>query len=255
MDIIADISLNFQCLDDIMEMVQTVQCEYIKLQWYSEKDLYGKGLTSTKLDEEWIPKIAAKCRLFKKKLLITVFNHERVNAINKYVSCHKIASSEITDKDLLFAVKQAKKPIILSTGGASLGGGYVDQVREALQILNPLINNITLMACDVEYPAKRHNIRKMIELKNRYQNVNVGYSDHSLDIYSMPILCQHYGATFYEKHVKPNHEHSSFEPHALTVAEFNEMWWATTGREPDFVRNPHQRVYSHTLKRWVRPKV
>ena len=30
MDIIADISLNFQCLDDIMEMVQTVQCEYIK---------------------------------------------------------------------------------------------------------------------------------------------------------------------------------------------------------------------------------
>ena len=63
MDIIADISLNFQCLDDIMEMVQTVQCEYIKLQWYSEKDLYGKGLTSTKLDEEWIPKIAAKCRL------------------------------------------------------------------------------------------------------------------------------------------------------------------------------------------------
>jgi sialic acid synthase SpsE len=255
MDIIADLALNFQCLDDILEMIETVQCEYIKLQWYSEKDLYGKGLTSTKLDQKWIPKIASKCKNHKKKLIITVFNHERVSDINKYVHSHKIASSEITDKDLLFAIKNAKKPIILSTGGATMGGAYVDQVRETLDILNPLINNITLMACDVEYPAKRHNIRKMIELKNRYKNVNVGYSDHSLDIYSMPILCQHYGATFYEKHVKPNHDHGSFEPHALTVTEFNEMWWATTGREEDFIRNPHQRVYSQGLKRWVRPKL
>jgi sialic acid synthase SpsE len=254
MDIIADLSLNFQCLDDILEMVQTVRCEYIKLQWYSEKDLYGKGLTSTKLDQDWIPTIANECRKNKKKFLCTVFSHERVNFINKYVSAHKIASSEITDKDLLFAIKQTKKNIILSTGGASQGGGYVDQIREALSILNPLINNICLMACDVEYPSKRHNIRKMLQLKNRYQNVTVGYSDHSLDIYSMPILCKHYSAELYEKHVKPNHHHSSFEEHALTVDEFNEMWWATTGRESDFIKNPHQRVYSHNLKRWVRPK-
>jgi len=247
MRIIADVSMNFKTLDDIIKIVNTVKADYIKLQWYSERDLYSSGSDETKLKYEWLPKIEAACKLNRKKLMCTVFNPDRVNAINGFVYIHKVASSEITDEKLMYALKSCGRPVIVSTGGADN-----NQIRNAVSIFGTLLT--CLMACDVEYPAKRHNIRHMMKLKYEFPNINVGYSDHSIDICTMPILVSHYGGTFYEKHVKP-YDDPEFEAHALTLDEFNEMFEVMAGAKDPQVKNPHQRIYNEELKRWVRPRV
>lgn len=246
MRIIADISLNFQQLDDILDTIAAVQADMVKLQWYSERDLYGEGDDKCKLDIEWMPQILNCCKEHKKQLLCTVFNCDKVHIIDKYVYMHKVASSEITDKNLLNQIKLCRKPTIVSTGGASKA-----QILQAIELLGGFTS--CLMACDVEYPSKRHNIRRMLELKNQFNSFNVGYSDHSLDICTMPILVSHYGATFYEKHVKPNLGHPSYEQHALTISEFNEMVEVMAGRMDRQPVNPHQRVLVNG--KWVRKKI
>jgi sialic acid synthase SpsE len=246
--IIADLSLNFQGLDDIVNTINAVQCDYIKLQWYSEKDLYGTGSEKTKLDIDWLPHIVDVCREKGKRLLCTVFDADKVNLIDKYVYMHKIASSEITDKILIKQIALCRKPVIVSTGGATK-----EQIITAKSLLYGL--PLIFLACDVEYPAKRHNIRKMLQLKNWFPEDRVGYSDHSLDIESFPILCSHYQASIYEKHVKPRTDHPSYEAHALNVDEFNEMIAAMSGRGAKFTLNPHQRIFDKKLAKWVRPIV
>lgn len=248
MHIIADISLNFQTVNDILDIVEHVKADMIKLQWYSEQDLYGSGGSRTKLNIDWMPVIYETCKKHGKKLLCTVFEHNRVREINKWVYMHKVASSEITYKNLLNEIKLCRKPTILSTGGASL-----KQIKDAVQLLEPYCSS--LLACDVEYPAKRHNIRNMLYLKNKFKDLNIGYSDHSIDICSMPILCQHYQASYYEKHVRPNKELPDYEPHALTVDEFNEMIDTLNGKDIEPRKNPHQRIYNDNTLRWVRPRV
>jgi sialic acid synthase SpsE len=230
-------------------MISSVNCQFIKLQWYSEHDLYGSGDKRTKLNLDWMPTISDACVKANKKLLCTVFNSDRVRKIDKFVSLHKIASSEITDINLLTQIRDTKKGVIVSTGGASK-----EQISKAIEILGSEIR--ALLACDVEYPSKRHTIRRMMELYNSFPNFYVGYSDHSLDIYSMPILAQHYNAIYYEKHVKPNVDHSSYEQHALTIDEFNEMVSNLSGKfSPEPPVNKHQRIFDSSLAKWVRPRV
>lgn len=250
MYMIADIALNFQTIDDILEIIPKIKADMIKLQWYSENDLYGSGDKDTKLKLDWMPEILNACKSSKKKLLCTVFNHNKVREIDKWVNIHKIASSEITYKSLMNEIKLCKKNVILSTGGASL-----QQIKAAVELLEPYCT--CLLSCDVEYPSKRHNIRNMLYLKNHFKDMNIGYSDHSLDIYSMPVLCQHYQAYAHEKHVKPNRNHSSYESHALSVDEYNEMWDNLfSNKSIDPVRkNPHQRVLDTRIMRYVRPRV
>lgn len=247
--LIADISQNFDTLENILDLIEKVKTDVIKLQYYSEFDLYGSGSKETKLKLEWFPKIEECCNKFGKKLMCTVFSPDKVQDINKYVRFHKIASSEITDLDLLTKISGTNKKTILSCGGATF-----KQIQKAMNILEP--NCVCLMACDVEYPSKRHTIRNMFEIKNYFQEMKIGYSDHSLDIFSMPILVQHYGGEFYEKHVKPDASNDLYEAHALTVSEFNEMSDCLRGYWQRKVRhNPHQRIYNNDLKKWVRPRV
>ena len=250
MRIIADFSSNWQSLDDILRMIETVQCDIVKLQYYSEWDLYGSGSKESKLQLDWMPTIKEACRVKRRKLICTVFNPEHVDLINPYVHEHKIASSEITDRDLIFKIKAAGKPVIISCGGAT-----INQIQNAYGHIKNANLPITLMACDVEYPSKHHNIRKMLEIKNAFPDARHGYSDHSLEIESMPILCRFYQAFYYEKHVKSDLMAENYEPHALTVSEFNEMVSVLAGATLPFVPNPHQRVQDKDTKRWVRPRV
>ena len=248
MHIIADLSCNWDTLDDILDMIERVTCDIVKLQYYSNFDLYGQGSTHTKLSLSWMPEIKKVCDANRKDLLCTVFNTDDIDLINPWVLEHKIASSEITDLYLIQAVNKCKKPVYLSTGGASH-----EQIDTALALLNDC--DVTLLACDVEYPSKRHTTAKMYQLECQYKDLKVGYSDHSLDICLFPHLVKQHGAAVLEKHVKPTATNPNYEAHALTINEFNEMVNRLGGIAYMTPANPHQRVFNKDLKRWVRPIV
>jgi N,N'-diacetyllegionaminate synthase len=131
----------------------------------------------------------------------------------------KIPSGEITNKPYLEYVAGKKRPVILSTGMASL-----DEVKVAISILidrGLQRSQITVLHCNTEYPTpmKDVNLKAMLQLRDEL-NVVVGYSDHTLGI-EVPIAAVALGAQVIEKHFTldrnmdgPDHT-ASLEPDEL----------------------------------------
>jgi pseudaminic acid synthase len=112
------------------------------------------------------------------------------------VPAYKIASFEITDIPLIEYVASKMKPIIISTGIATLG-----EIDDAVQACRKVGNNqIILLKCTSAYPAKIEdaNLRTMENLKETF-DVEVGLSDHTLGV-TVPVVSVALGARVIEKH-------------------------------------------------------
>lgn len=131
----------------------------------------------------------------------------------------KIPSGEITNKPYLKHVASKKKPIILSTGMATL-----IEIKEAVEVLleNGVVkNDLSVLHCNTEYPTpfKDVNLLAMLQIQKEI-GVEIGYSDHTLGI-EVPIAAVALGAKIIEKHFTldksmsgPDHA-ASLEPNEL----------------------------------------
>ncbi|QGP92818.1 N,N'-diacetyllegionaminic acid synthase [Neomoorella glycerini] len=132
----------------------------------------------------------------------------------------KIPSGEITNYPFLRRIAGKKRPVILSTGMATLG-----EVEGALRVLREAgATDITLLHCTTNYPAlpEEVNLRAMLTMRQAFA-LPVGYSDHTIGI-AIPIAAVALGAEVIEKHLTldrtfpgPDHR-ASLEP-----GEFKEM--------------------------------
>ena len=96
------------------------------------------------------------------------------------VEAFKIGSGELTDLPTLKVISKFGKPMILSTGMAEWG-----EIDETVNTLRPLNEQIILMNCVSEYPARYSDINLGVirELQERY-DLTIGHSDHTPDIYT-----------------------------------------------------------------------
>ena len=133
---------------------------------------------------------------------------------------YKIPSGELTNLPLLRQVAGFGKPVIMSTGMASL-----EEIGASMEVLErggvPR-QEITLLHCTTQYPAPMANVnlRAMLSLGEEFPGVRVGYSDHTLGI-EVPIAAAALGARVLEKHFTldrsmdgPDHA-ASLEPDEL----------------------------------------
>lgn len=113
---------------------------------------------------------------------------------------YKIASFELIDIPLIKRVAECKKPLLMSTGMAS-----VSEVRDAVEIaLKYGCGDVLLFHCISSYPAAIHESNlKNIDFLRREFGVEVGLSDHTITNFSA-ILSIGLGATAIEKHFKPS---------------------------------------------------
>ncbi len=138
----------------------------------------------------------------KKGLLIfsSPFDKSSVDMLEKLgCPCYKIASPEITDLELINYASKKKKPIIISTGIASIKD--INLAIEQCKINNN--NKIILLNCISSYPAKdaELNLKHIHELSKI--TPLVGFSDHSADdVASLSAVAL--GAKVIEKHFKIN---------------------------------------------------
>lgn len=112
------------------------------------------------------------------------------------VPAYKVASFEITDIPLIEYMASKGKPVIISTGIATLG-----EIDEAVQACRRVGNDqIILLKCTSAYPAKIEdaNLLTMQNLKETF-HVEVGLSDHTLGV-TVPIVSVALGARVIEKH-------------------------------------------------------
>jgi pseudaminic acid synthase len=109
---------------------------------------------------------------------------------------YKVASPEITDIPLISYIASKQKPIIISTGIATLED--IDLAVAACIKENN--SDLTILKCTSAYPTEPEdaNLLTIPDIKKRY-NVKVGLSDHTMGI-EAPVVAVALGATIIEKH-------------------------------------------------------
>ncbi len=112
------------------------------------------------------------------------------------VPFYKIGSGDIDNLPFLKYVAKTKKPIILSSGMAT-----IDEIKEAISTVRSEGNeNIVMLHCTTSYPCTiEHAHLRMIRTLRMECDVLVGYSDHTTEIVT-PSIAHALGAVIVEKH-------------------------------------------------------
>ena len=162
-----------------------------KGKYYS--DLYKKACTPYKWHAEAF-KIARK---YKKIIFSSPFSIKAVDFLEKYnVPIYKIASFEITDYKLIKYIASKNKPIIISTGMAS-----ISEIENAIKIIKKYHKKIIILHCVSNYPTKLNdtNLIKINSLKKKFKKHLIGLSDHTNNIFSA-VASIPLGVVAIEKH-------------------------------------------------------
>jgi len=202
----------------------TIDCdnEYFRIKgtiWEGRNlyDLYQEAYTPW----EWQPKLKQIANDFGMDLFSTPFDNTAVDFLEKMdVPAYKIASFELVDIPLIQRVAKTGKPIIMSTGMATIG-----EIEEAVAAARGAgCKELALLKCTSAYPAppEEINLRTIPHMAEAF-GVPVGLSDHTLGI-GVPVAAVTLGACIIEKHFTlsravPGPDSAfSLEPH-----EFKEM--------------------------------
>jgi N,N'-diacetyllegionaminate synthase len=150
----------------------------------------------------------------------TGFDIESVDfLISLGINHFKIPSGEITNLPYLRHIGQFSKPVIISTGMATMGD--IEAAIDVLVQAGTTRSLITVLHCTTEYPTPMAevNLRAMQSIHAAF-GVAVGYSDHTVGI-EVSIAAATLGATVIEKHFTldrslpgPDHK-ASLEPWEL----------------------------------------
>ncbi len=178
-------------------------------------ELYKEAMTPL----EWHEELFKYARSLDLELFSSPFSKEAVDFLEQFNPvAYKIASFEITDYDLVEYTAKTKKPIIISTGIATLC-----DIDDVVQIAKKY-TDVALLKCTSAYPAplEEMNLKTIPNLKETF-NVEVGFSDHTLGI-TAPIIAVTLGARIIEKHfILDKSLDSPDKDFSLTPKEFKEM--------------------------------
>jgi N,N'-diacetyllegionaminate synthase len=126
----------------------------------------------------------------------------------------KIASADLTDYPLLERAASKGKPVILSTGLATIA-----EIGEAIDVVRATGNDqLVLLHCTLQYPCapENANLRMMLHMKAAFPDVPVGLSDHTLGI-AVPQAAVALGAVAIEKHYTVDKTLPGSPDHYLSV--------------------------------------
>jgi len=192
-------------------------------------DLYQVAATPW----EWHKAIFARAREKGILAFSTPFDETAVDFLEDLdVPCHKIASFENAHLPLIRKVAATGKPLIISTGMASLAE-LDETVRTARE---HGCNDLVLLKCTSTYPAspENTNLRTIPHLRELF-DCEVGLSDHTLGI-GTGVASVALGATVIEKHFTLNREDGgvdsafSMEPTEMrALVEETERAWLALG--------------------------
>lgn len=156
-------------------------------------DLYNEAY----MPWEWQPKLKKIADEIGIDLFSTAFDPTAVDFLEEMgVPVHKVASFEIVDIPLIERIAKTGKPLIISTGMATLA-----EMGEAVQAARKAgATHIALLKCTSAYPAppEEMNLRTIHHLAEAF-HIPVGLSDHTLGI-AVPVAAVALGACIVEKH-------------------------------------------------------
>jgi len=149
----------------------------------------------------------------------TPFDLQSVDFLEKLdVPLYKIASGDLKSTPLLKYIAKTGKPIIVSTGG-----GQMEDVERAYDVITAENQNIAILQCTAAYPCEPEemNLKVITTFRKKFPDKVIGLSDHQSGI-SMAMVAFTLGARIIEKHFTLNRawkgtDHAfSLEPVGLT---------------------------------------
>ena len=220
--IIAELSANhggkIEIAKDTIKAAKEIGANAIKLQTYTadtltldcnKDDFIIKGGTlwddrklydlykEAYLPWEWHKELFDYAREIGIDIFSSPFDKTAVDFLEKLnPSAYKIASFEITDYELIRYTASKGRPIIISTGIAT-----IDEIQDAVDICRVEGNNdIILLKCTSAYPAALEdaNLLTILNLAETFGVIS-GFSDHTLGA-TAPVVATTLGAKVIEKH-------------------------------------------------------
>ena len=224
----------------LIDVAADASANYVKFQTFKADQLVAKHADKAEYQKDVTDKDESHYEMIKKleldraaheelilyceqkgiQFLSTAFDRNSVDLLDELnISLYKIPSGEITSLPYLRHIGKIGKPVILSTGMATL-----KEVEDALNVLEEAgtpKDEVTVLHCNTEYPTPMEdvNLTAMLTLRDEL-GVKVGYSDHTLGI-EIPVAAVALGATVIEKHFTldrglsgPDHA-ASLEPDEL----------------------------------------
>jgi sialic acid synthase SpsE len=223
----------------LIDVAADAGADAVKFQTYSGRTLYSTKtprfdylgelgakpahelLDDVALPREWQPLLAAHCRDAGIEFLSSPFDRAAVDELDALdVAAYKIASFELVDIPLIEYTASKGRPLILSTGMASLGE-IEDAVDAARRAGAP---DVCLLQCASLYPSPAHimNLRAIPTMAAAF-DLPVGLSDHTLGIHVATAAIA-LGAQLLEKHFTLDRTRSGPDhPFAIEPGELKEL--------------------------------
>ena len=188
---IAEVSSNHhRDLERCLRFIDTaaaVGCDSVKFQLFRIEELFAPEILEKspmhrarkewELPVEFLPPLALRCRERGIKFSCTPFYLDAVEELSPHVNFYKIASYELLWNELLTACARTGKPVVLSTGMASM-----DEIQGAVETLHTAgCLDLTLLHCVSGYPTPvdQCNLAAIRTLADTF-NCKTGWSDHSV---------------------------------------------------------------------------
>lgn len=220
-EIVAELSGNhggrLERMLQLMDLASAHGADAVKIQTYTEDSLTldcnrpefmltsglwaGQSLyelyRQAKTPPEWLPELFAHAQQQGIRLFSSPFSFKDVEALER-CQCprYKIASFELNFPELVALCAETRKPLVLSTGLATL-----EEIDRAVDlILKRGGGDLTLLYCQSHYPAdpRDFNLNTIPFFRERY-GCKVGLSNHALG-HTLDVVATALGAEMIEKH-------------------------------------------------------
>ncbi len=209
---IAEVSSNHhrdlsRCIEFIDKAAE-VGCDAVKFQLFKIDQLFAPEILAKsevhrkrkawELPLEFLPHIAQRCREKGIQFSCTPFYLDAVNELQPYVDFYKIASYELLWNELIKNCVETGKPLILSTGMATL-----PEIRNAVNVAQAgKCQDLTLLHCISGYPTPVEECNlSAIQTIRESCHCPVGWSDHSVNAGVLYRAIHRWGVEVIEFHL------------------------------------------------------
>lgn len=219
-----------------IEMIQTIKdsgADCVKFQSWSENSLYSatyyksnpiakRFVSKFSLSEELILDLCNYAKSMGLDFSSTPYSiREAEFLVEKCrVPFVKIASMELNNLEYLELLARLNTPLVLSTGM-----GSIQEIDRAVDVVTSHHNDLVVLHCNSIYPTPSNdvNLNNIHMLRERFAEVPIGFSDHTLGI-EMSIAAAAMGAAVIEKHFTLDRSRVGMDNHmAIEAKELKEM--------------------------------
>lgn len=185
-----------------------IGCDAVKFQLFRCEQLFAPEILARselhrkrkawELPVEFIAPIAEHCRKRGIQFCCTPFDLDAVASLREQVDFFKIASYELLWADLLAACAESGKPVVLSTGMATM-----DEITRAVSVLREHgALDLTLLHCTSAYPTPWSEANlAALETLRAATGCAVGWSDHTVEPGVIHRAIHRWGASLVEFHL------------------------------------------------------